>query len=49
MNFKLKHVLSNDVIIYENDNIMNILIIIVIEFEDVFINLENIINLSKEQ
>ena len=48
MNLKLKYVLSNNVIIYKNDNVTNTLTIIVIKFEDVFTNFENIINLSKE-
>ena len=45
MNFKLKHVFLNDIIIYKNDNVTNILTIIVIEFKDVFTNFKNIINL----
>ena len=48
MNLKLKHVFSNNVIIYENDNVINTLIIIVTKFENVFTNFENIINLLKE-
>ena len=48
MNSKLKHVFSNGVIIYENDNVINTLTVIVTEFENVFTNSENIINLSKK-
>ena len=49
MNFKLKHVLLNNVIIYKNDNIINTLTIIVTKFENVFMNFESIINFSKKQ
>ena len=48
MNFKLKHVFSNNVIVYKNDNVINILTIIITKFENVIINFENIINLLKE-
>lgn len=49
INLKLKYVFLNNIIVYENDNVINILTIIIIKFEDVFTNFENIINFSKKQ
>ena len=44
----LKHILSNKVIVYENKITFNTLSAIVAEFEDVFTNFENIINLLED-
>ena len=49
INLKLKHVLINKIIIYENDEIMHILSFLIIEFENVFVDIENIINIFKNQ
>ena len=48
IDLNLKHILSNKVIVYKDETIFNILSAIVVEFENVFIDIENIINLSKE-
>ena len=45
----LKHILSNRVIVYENEITFNTLSAIVAEFKDVFTNSKNIINLSEDQ
>ena len=36
-------------IVYENDEIVHILSSLIIEFENVFIDIEDIINISKNQ
>ena len=39
--------LDNKIIIYENDETVHILSFLIIKFENVFIDIENIINISK--
>ena len=47
IDFKFKHILSNEIIVYKNNKTFNIFNIIIIEFENVFIDIKNIINLLK--
>ena len=49
IDLKLKYILLNEIIVYKNKDIFNILNIIIIKFEDIFTNIENIINLSENQ
>ena len=48
IDLNLKYILLNKVIVYKDETAFNILSVIIIEFENVFIDIENIINLSKE-
>ena len=41
--------LINEIIVYENDEIIHILSSLMIEFENVFIDIKNIINISENQ
>ena len=49
IDLKLEHVLINKVIVYENDKTVYVLSSLVIEFENVFIDIEDIINIFKNQ
>ena len=49
INSNFEHIFSNDIIVYKNEKIYNVLNIIITKFENVFINIENIINFSKNQ
>ena len=48
IDLNLKYILSNKIIIYKNKKIFNTLNIIVTEFENIFINSKNIIDLLEE-
>ena len=41
--------LNNKVIVYKNNKIVHILSFLITEFENVFIDIENIINISENQ
>ena len=41
--------LNNEIIIYNNEKIINVFNSLMIEYEDVFINIENIINIFENQ
>ena len=43
-----KYIFLNNIIIYNNNKIYYIFSFIIIEYKDIFINLEKIINISKK-
>ena len=48
IDLNLKHILSNEVIVYNNNQTFNTLSAIVVEFENIFIDIESIIDLSED-
>ena len=47
INFNKKYQFLNSVIIYNNNSSINILINLISNFKDIFINIKNIINILK--
>ena len=47
-NLKLENILSNKITVYKNNFTFNTLNIIIIEFEDIFIDSKSTIDLSKD-
>ena len=48
IDLKFKHIFSNEMIVYKNEAVFNTFNVIVIKFNNVFTNSENIIDLSKK-
>ena len=48
INFFKKYLLLNNIIVYSNNNITNILITLITNFKDIFIDIKKTINISKK-